>query len=69
MVPQFRLNWYTDYFVHHGLINWQVSASKTKIYMVLEYVDGGELFDKIVSIYTLGLIPIIATTRFSWAVE
>jgi hypothetical protein len=26
----------------------QVSASKTKIYMVLEYVNGGELFDKIV---------------------
>jgi hypothetical protein len=23
-------------------------ASKTKIYMVLEFVDGGELFDKIV---------------------
>lgn len=28
----------------------QVSASKTKIYMVLEYVNGGELFDKIVRI-------------------
>ena len=27
----------------------QVAASKTKIYMVLEYVNGGELFDKIVS--------------------
>lgn len=26
----------------------QVAASKTKIYMVLEYVNGGELFDKIV---------------------
>lgn len=26
----------------------QVVASKTKIYMVLEYVTGGELFDKIV---------------------
>ncbi|KAJ4775928.1 CBL-interacting serine/threonine-protein kinase 17 [Rhynchospora pubera] len=25
----------------------EVSASKTKIYMVLEYVDGGELFDQI----------------------
>jgi hypothetical protein len=23
-------------------------ASKTKIYMVLDFVDGGELFDKIV---------------------
>ncbi|KAJ8461698.1 hypothetical protein OPV22_034624 [Ensete ventricosum] len=27
----------------------EVSASKTKIYMVLEYVNGGELFDKIAS--------------------
>jgi serine/threonine protein kinase len=28
----------------------EVLASKTKIYIVLEYVTGGELFDKIVSI-------------------
>lgn len=28
-------------------------ASKTKIYIVLEYVDGGELFDKIVSCHGL----------------
>lgn len=28
----------------------QVAASKTKIYMVLEYVNGGELFEKIVRI-------------------
>ncbi|MQM20901.1 hypothetical protein Taro_053931, partial [Colocasia esculenta] len=28
---------------------YEVSASKTKIYMVLEYVHGGELFDKIAS--------------------
>jgi len=28
----------------------QVLASKTKIYMVLEYVNGGELFDIIVRI-------------------
>lgn len=27
-------------------------ASKTKIYIVLEYVTGGELFDKIVSSFT-----------------
>lgn len=26
-------------------------ASKTKIYIVLEFVDGGELFDKIVSLF------------------
>ena len=30
-------------------MNLQVLASKTKIYMVLEYVTGGELFDRIVS--------------------
>ncbi|KAJ0971182.1 hypothetical protein J5N97_019141 [Dioscorea zingiberensis] len=28
---------------------YEVTASKTKIYIVLEYVDGGELFDKIVN--------------------
>ncbi|XP_072956013.1 CBL-interacting protein kinase 9-like [Typha angustifolia] len=28
---------------------YEVMASKTKIYMVVEFVDGGELFDKIVS--------------------
>lgn len=32
-------------------MNNQVLASKTKIYMVLEYVNGGELFDRIVSIF------------------
>lgn len=34
-------------------------ASKTKIYIVLEYVDGGELFDKIVS---LGILRCYAST-------
>jgi serine/threonine protein kinase len=29
----------------------EVIASKTKIYIVLEYVTGGELFDKIVSMH------------------
>jgi serine/threonine protein kinase len=29
-------------------------ASKTKIYMVLDFVDGGELFDKIVNSGRLG---------------
>ena len=28
----------------------QVMGSKTKIYIVLEFVTGGELFDKIVSL-------------------
>jgi len=27
----------------------QVLASRTKIYIILEYITGGELFDKIVS--------------------
>jgi hypothetical protein len=31
------------------VVRFQVAASKTKIYMVLEFVNGGELFDKIVS--------------------
>lgn len=30
-------------------MNCQVLASKAKIYMVLEYVNGGELFERIVS--------------------
>ena len=29
----------------------QVLASKTKIYMVLECASGGELFDRIVSVF------------------
>lgn len=36
-----------------GIYLIQVAASKTKIYMVLEYVNGGELFDKIVSLENL----------------
>ncbi|KAL7121661.1 hypothetical protein ACP275_02G194300 [Erythranthe tilingii] len=33
---------------HPNVVNlFEVMASKTKIYIVLEYVDGGELFDKI----------------------
>lgn len=28
---------------------YQVIASRTKIYIILEYITGGELFDKIVS--------------------
>jgi serine/threonine protein kinase len=33
----------------------KVMASKTKIYVVMEYVTGGELFNKIVStIFSLG---------------
>ena len=36
----------TDIVINFSL---QVAASKTKIYMVLEFVNGGELFDKIVS--------------------
>lgn len=32
-------------------MNEQVIASKSKVYMVLEYVDGGELYEQIVSIF------------------
>jgi len=31
----------------------KVMASKTKIYIVMELVTGGELFDKIVSVWSL----------------
>lgn len=49
----------------------QVLASKTKIYMVLEFVNGGELFDKIVReicflyiyIYTWSIIGSILRTE------
>ncbi|GFP88174.1 cbl-interacting serine/threonine-protein kinase 9 [Phtheirospermum japonicum] len=35
-----------DRVLRHKMVE-QVMASKTKIYIILEYVDGGELFDKI----------------------
>lgn len=49
----------------------QVLASKTKIFMVLEFVNGGELFDKIVRefcflyiyIYTRSIIDNILRTE------
>jgi len=44
------------------MIIMQVLASKTKIYMVLEYVNGGELFDKIVS----KLCHLIFISRVRW---
>lgn len=34
--------------ISNHLVFLQVMASKTKIFIVLEYVTGGELFDKIV---------------------
>nr|CAB3502164.1 unnamed protein product [Digitaria exilis] len=37
-----------NHVLRHKMVE-QVMASKTKIYMVLEFVDGGELFDKIVN--------------------
>jgi hypothetical protein len=45
----------------------QVMASKTKIYIVLEYVTGGELFDKIVSTFCSNLaLNHPAFVSFSW---
>lgn len=46
----FRIYWLLIFFT---VINKQVIASKTKIYMVLEYVDSGDLFERIVSIFPL----------------
>ena len=47
-----NLSCFLNYFIasHLTLIIFlaQVMASKTKIYIVLEFVTGGELFDKIV---------------------
>lgn len=46
-----EMQWISDHSQHRSLLSLfdlQVMASKTKIYIVLEYVDGGELFDKIV---------------------
>lgn len=39
-------------------------ASKTKIYIVLEFVDGGELFDEIVSNFCLNLHDWVAQNCF-----
>lgn len=39
-------------------------ASKTKIYIVLEFVDGGELFDEIVSNCCLNLHNWVAQNSF-----
>lgn len=39
-------------------------ASKTKIYIVLEFVDGGELFDEIVSNCCLHLHNWVAQNSF-----
>jgi serine/threonine protein kinase len=45
----------------------EVMASKTKIYIVLEYVTGGELFDKIVSTFCSNLaLNHPAFVSFSW---
>ncbi|THU56563.1 hypothetical protein C4D60_Mb11t18540 [Musa balbisiana] len=45
----------------------EVSASKTKIYMVLEYVNGGELFDKIVRIIDLTNLVHVGRIAFASA--
>jgi serine/threonine protein kinase len=38
----------------------QVLASRTKIYIILEFVTGGELFDKIVSFWTHCILQVFA---------
>jgi hypothetical protein len=37
----------------------QVLASQTKIYIILEFVKGGELFDKIVKLQTGLITPLL----------
>lgn len=41
-------------------------ASKTKIYMVLEFADGGELFDKIVRLSKLPVPHIVTPSLCGW---
>ena len=43
-------------------LDFQVMGSKTKIFIVLEFVTGGELFDKIVSI-----IPFLRNIRSNFS--
>lgn len=50
--------WNLDVLIMIYPVIMQVLASKTKIYMVLEYVNGGELFDKIVRSNCLFIIHI-----------
>lgn len=47
-------------FLYVFKINLQVMGSKTKIYIVLEFVTGGELFDKIVSLFLFHLFMLIS---------
>lgn len=55
--------------VSDGCSVWQVLASKTKIYMVLEYVNGGELFDKIVRSSDTRTIFVPASTwHYNWVI-
>lgn len=42
----------------------QVMGSKTKIFIVLEFVTGGELFDKIVSQFTLCILCVVVFSLF-----
>ena len=44
----------------------QVMGSKTKIYIVLEYVTGGELFDTIVSGALHQMFPAYALMQFAY---
>ncbi len=45
---------------HNFTFYLQVLASRTKIYIILEFVTGGELFDKIVSFWTYCILEVFA---------
>lgn len=47
-MSSFNFNALAYYAFDYDTFVFQVMASKTKIYIVLEFVDGGELFDKVV---------------------
>ena len=45
----------------------EVLASKSKIFIVLDLVTGGELFDKIVKVSPRGNISILLASYFMWS--
>ena len=45
------------------IIDLQVLASKTKIYMVLECVTGGDLFDRIVRLMYIATVTVLLVNK------
>lgn len=42
---------FSPYYISHIVYKFQVLSSQTKIYIILEFVMGGELYDRIVRIF------------------